>query len=231
MRKRRTQRPRWRPWTGKEYLGKPPGRAQSLLRRGADRRTSPPIPLTATRPGPWRGSTMPCTTKSTRDILTNVDRFGQRHPQVFHALLQRDDLAAAGGSHRVLAAARLRLDGPDPRVQGGLHGHPRRGSRLLRPFRRQRPPLVRGDGPQSAVPQPRHRRSACGPQPPPPRSAGRVHARHQGDGRGHLRERRQAGGHRHRPSPTARSSRPTAARPSGCRRAKTKTSPSCSSSA
>ena len=94
-----------------------------------------------------------------------------------------------------MGAHHLRLDGPQPRLQGGLPQHARRQRRVLRQVRRQRARLAQARPGGSALSQPRPRQSAHRPQQAGRAGEGRLHHHPEGDGRRHLRLGRQGGGH------------------------------------
>ena len=89
----------------------------------------------------------------------------------------------------------LRLDGPQPRLQGGLPQHAGRQRRLLRQVRRQRARLAQARPGGRALSQPRAGQSAHRPQQAGRGGQGRLHHHPEGDRRRHLRLRRQGGGH------------------------------------
>ena len=92
------------------------------------------------------------------------------------------------------ARVTLRLDRPQPRLQGRVPGHARRQRRLLRAVRRERAALVQ-EGPGGGVlRQPRHRQSAGRSRQAARRGEGRVHARRGGDRRRPDRQRREGRG-------------------------------------
>ena len=91
-------------------------------------------------------------------------RLGRLHAQVLQgrALARGRDRAAR--RHRRLGAHHLRLDGPQPRLQGGLPQHARRQRRVLRQVRRQRARLAQARPGGRALSQPRAGQSADRPQ-------------------------------------------------------------------
>ncbi|MNZ98539.1 hypothetical protein D3C78_1178260 [compost metagenome] len=131
------------------------------------------------------------------------DRHRQRrlHPQVLPLRpLPRGD-ARAARRHRRMGAHELRLDGPHRRLQGRLRRHPGRQPGVLRALRRQREDLVQAHPGKLPVPEPRHRQPADRPQQAERHGQGHLRPRHPRDRRGHLRQRRQGGGHQLRADP------------------------------
>ena len=128
-------------------------------------------------------------------------RLGRLHAQVLQGcpLTRRCDRPAR--RHRGLGAHHLRLDGPQPRLQGGVPQHARRQRRVLRQVRRQRARLAQARPGGRALSQPRARQSAHRPQQAGRAGEGRLHHHPEGNGRRHLRLRRQGGGHQLGPHP------------------------------
>ena len=79
-----------------------------------------------------------------KDVLTIDDRHRQRrlHAPVLQGAAERRGAGRRARRHRRMGARHLRLDRPQPRLQGGVPGHARRQRRLLRAVRRERPALV-----------------------------------------------------------------------------------------
>ena len=75
-----------------------------------------------------------------RDVLTHRDRHRQRrlHAPVLQGAAQRRGAGRRARRHRRVGARHLRLDRPQPRLQGGVPRHARRQRRLLRAVRGQR---------------------------------------------------------------------------------------------
>ena len=132
-----------------------------------------------------------------------ADRYGLRrlHAQVLQgrALARGPDRPAR--CHRRLGAHHLRLDGPQPRLQGGLPQHAGRQRRVLWAIRRQCARLAQARPGGRALSQPRAGQSAHRPQQAGRAGEGRLHHHPEGDRRRHLRLRRQGGGHQLRPHP------------------------------
>ncbi len=122
-------------------------------------------------------------------------RLRRLYPQILQggALARRGDRAAR--RHRRLGAHLLRLDGPQPRLQGRLPQHARRQCRVLRQVRRQCARLAQARAGGGALPQSRAGQSADRPQQAGRTGQGRLHHHPEGDRRRHLRLRRQ--GRRH----------------------------------
>ena len=97
--------------------------------------------------------------------------------------------------HRRLGPHHLRLDGPQPRLQGRVPQHAGRQCGVLRQVRRQRAGLAQAGAGGGALSQPRPRQPAHRPQQAGRAGEGRLHHHPEGDRRRHLRLRRQGGGH------------------------------------
>ena len=141
------------------------------------------------------------------------DRHRQRrlHAQVLQGRPQRRGAGRRPRRHRRVGARQLRLDRPQPRLQGGVPRHARRQFRLLRALRGQRQTLVQEGPGGGLLRQPRHRQSAGRPRQAARRGERRLHARREGDRRRADRQRRQGGGDHLEPDASTTSS-PTTAR-------------------
>ncbi len=113
------------------------------------------------------------------------------HPQIFQALLLRAGTNGSARSHRRLVAHELRLHGTHAGLQGGAHGQPRVGARVLRAVRRKRTQMVRALFVAMPLSESLPHQSAHRPQPPRARSRRRLRACSEGTRRRHGRQRRQ----------------------------------------
>ena len=105
----------------REPARRPPDLHPRRARRG--RHDAPGLPQQ--RAGRSRACTTRCTTRRTKDVLTDRDRHGQRR---LHAPVLQGAALGRGPRRRArrdrgVAAADLRLDGAQPRLQGGLPRH------------------------------------------------------------------------------------------------------------
>ena len=131
-----------------------------------------------------------------KDVLTTPNRHGQRR---IHAPLLQGDAHGRGSGrrarrHRRVGARHLRLDRPQPRLQGRVPRHARRQRRLLRAVSGERAPLVQEGPGRGVLRQPRHRQPAGRSRQAARRGQGRVHARREGDRRRPDRQRREGRG-------------------------------------
>ena len=120
-----------------------------------------------------------------QDVLTTPTDTGSggfTHKFYQAAAQRRGDGRRARRDRRV-GARLLRLDRPQPRLQGGVPGDARRQLRLLRAVRRERPALVQAGQRGGVLRQPRHRQPAGRSRQAARRGEGRVHARRGGDRR------------------------------------------------
>ena len=130
----------------------------------------------------------------------DADRADRHRLRRLHApLLQGRPLARGrdrpARRHRRLGPHHLRLDGPQPRLQGGLPQHAGRQCRVLRQVRRQRARLARARAGGRALRQPRAGQSAHRPLQAGRPGEGRLRLHPEGDRRRHLRLGRQGGRH------------------------------------
>ena len=108
-----------------------------------------------------------CTTRSTKDVLTDGDRHRRRgvHPSRSSAPRDRGRAASPTATRSPQwARMTLRLDGPQPRLQGRASSHARRQRRLLRPLPGERPALVSRGAGALPVLQPRDHQPADRPR-------------------------------------------------------------------
>ena len=185
-----------RPFTGAEYPPVPARWPRGLhLRRARQGRDRPPgVPQ---RRGLGRQALRRAARTQVEGGPHHHDRYriGRLHPP----LLQGRALARGGDRparcDRGVGAHHLRLDGPQPRLQGRLPQHAGRQRRVLRQVRRQRARLAQAWPGGRALSQPRARQPAHRPQQAGRAGQGRLHHHPEGDRRRHLRLRRQGGGH------------------------------------
>ena len=185
-----------RPFTGAEYLEVAARRTRGLRLRRA-------------REGRHDASSLPQRRSLGRQALRRAaraqdqgcaDRAHRHRLRRLHAQVLQGRALARGPDrparrHRGLGAHHLRLDGPQPRLQGGLPQHAGRQRRVLRQVRRQRARLAQARPGGRALSQPRAGQSAHRPQQAGRAGEGRLHHHPEGDRRRHLRLRRQGGGH------------------------------------
>ena len=105
-----------------------------------------------------------------------------------------EELVAARDAIAEWARDHLRLDRPQPRLQGGVPGDARRQRRLLRALRRERAALVQAGQRGGLLRQPRDRQPAGRSRQAARRSERRVHARRGRDRRRPDRQRREGRG-------------------------------------
>ena len=185
-----------RPFTGAEFLGIAARRPRGLyLRRaGQGRHHASGVPQF----GGLGGDALRRTARQgAPGRADGADRYRLRrlYPQIFQggAFARGSDRAAR--RHRRLGADVLRLDGPQPRLQGGLPQHARRQCRILWQIRRQCARLAQARPGSGALSQSRAGQSADRPRQAGRTGQGRLHHRPKGDRRRHLRLRRQSGRH------------------------------------
>ena len=128
-------------------------------------------------------------------------RLGRLYAQVLQGSALTRGCGRPARRDRRLGAHHLRLDGPQPRLQGGVPQHAGRQRRVLRQVRRQRARLAQARPGGRALSQPRARQSAHRPRQAGRAGEGRLHHHPEGDGRRHLRLGRQGGGDQLGPHP------------------------------
>ena len=185
-----------RPFNGAEFLelARRRPRGLHLRRAGRERHDAPGVPQRRRlrRPALRRAARSEHQGRADR---ADRYRLARLHPQVLQGGAQPRGGHRPARRHRGVGAPLLRLDGPQPRLQGRVPQHARRQCRVLRKVRRQRARLAQAGAGGGALSQPRARQSADRPQQAGRAGQGRLHHRAEGDRRRHRRLRRQGGRH------------------------------------
>ena len=207
-----------RPFTGAEYPGVAARRPRGLhLRRAGGRRHHASGAAQRGRLGRQALRRHARARNQGRAHRAHRHRLRRLHPQVLQGRALARGRRCPARRHRRLGAHHLRLDGPQPRLQGGVPQHAGRQRRVLRQVRRQRARLAQARPGGRALSEPCARQSAHRPRQAGRAGEGRLHHHPEGDGRRHLPSPAPRWSPPTRPSPTTISSARTWARRSSIR--------------